>query len=160
MSIQVGDKVPSGVLRRLGEGGIDAISTDDIFNGKKVVLFAVPGAFTPTCNDTHVPGFMVASDKIKAAGVDSIICMAINDPFVTAAWSKALNLGDHLEVLSDGNGEYAEALGLTLDLSGAGLGTRSARFAMVVDNGEVKYLGVEPGKEVGVSSADAVLEAL
>lgn len=160
MSIQVGDKVPSGVLRRLGEGGIDALSTDDIFGGKKVVLFAVPGAFTPTCNDTHLPGFVVASDKIKAKGVDSILCMAVNDPFVTAAWAKALNVEGHLEVLSDGNCEYAEALGLVLDLSGAGLGKRSARFAMVVNDGTVEYLGVEPAKDVGVSSADAVLEAL
>ena len=145
MSIQVGDKLPSGTLRKF-EGGIQTVSTDDLFSGKTVALFAVPGAFTPTCNDTHFPGFQ-------------IVCIAVNDPFVMAAWEKALG-AQGIEVLSDGNGEYAEQLGLTLDLSAAGLGTRSARFALLAEDGVVKYLGVEPGKEVGVSSADAVLEHL
>ncbi len=159
MSIQVGDKAPSGVLRRLGDG-IETLNTDDLFKGKKVVLFAVPGAFTPTCNDTHFPGFMVNADKIKAKGVDSLICMAVNDPFVTAAWSKSLGAEGHVEILSDGNGDYSEALGLVLDLTAIGLGKRSARFAMVINDGVVEYLGVEPGKEVGVSGAEAVLKAL
>ncbi|MCG8458374.1 MAG: peroxiredoxin, partial [Holophagales bacterium] len=116
--------------------------------------------FTPTCNDTHFPGFMTKADELKAKGVDEILCMAVNDPFVMASWGKSLQAGDHIRLLSDGNGEYAAALGLTLDLSAIGLGTRSARFAAVVDDGEVTYLGVEPGKDVGVSSADAVLEHL
>lgn len=160
MSIQVGDKLPSGVLRRLGKGGIDEVSTGELFGGKKVVLFAVPGAFTPTCNDTHFPGFMVLSDKIREKGVDHIVCMAVNDPFVMAAWGKALNAEGHIDVLADGNGDYSAALGLTLDLSGIGLGKRSSRFALIAEDGVVKYLGVEPGREVGVSSADAVLAAL
>lgn len=160
MAIQVGDKLPSGSLRRLGAAGIEEVSTDSIFAGKKVVLFAVPGAFTPTCNDTHFPGFMVLEDKLRAKGADSIVCMAVNDPFVTSAWSKSLNAPGHVEVLSDGNGDYAKTLGLTLDLSGIGLGTRSQRFALIADDGVVKYLGVEPGRDVGVSSADAVLEKL
>lgn len=160
MSIQQGDQAPSGVLRRLGDNGIEEIKTDDLFAGKKVVLFAVPGAFTPTCNDTHFPGFMTQSDKLKEKGADAVVCMAVNDPFVAAAWSKSLSADGHVDVLSDGNGDYAEALGLVLDLSGIGLGKRSRRFAMVVDNGKVTYLGVEPGKEVSVSSADAVLAVL
>ena len=160
MSIQVGDKLPSGTLRRLGKGGIDAISTDELFGGKKVVLFAVPGAFTPTCNDTHFPGFMVLEDKIRAKGADAIVCMAVNDPFVMAAWAKSLNAAGAIDVVADGNGDYSAALGLTLDLAAIGLGTRSKRFALIAENGVVKYLGVEPGKEVGVSSAEAVLENL
>ncbi len=160
MSIQVGDRLPPGTLRRLGEGGIEQVPTDELFRGKKVVLFAVPGAFTPTCNDTHFPGFQVLSDKIRAKGVDRIVCMAVNDPFVMSAWGKALDAHDHIDLLSDGNGDWAATLGLTLDLSAIGLGTRSKRFALVADDGVVRYLGVEPGREVGVSSADAVLENL
>ncbi len=160
MTIQVGDKLPSGTLRRLGEGGIDEISTDDLFGGKKVVLFAVPGAFTPTCNDAHFPGYLIQNDNLREKGVDSIVCMAVNDPFVMAAWGKALNVGGRVDLYADGNGDYAQALGLTLDLSFIGLGTRSARFALLADDGVVKYLGVEPGKDVGVSSAETVLESL
>lgn len=158
MTIQVGDKLPSGTLRKF-EGGIQTVSTDDLFAGKTVALFAVPGAFTPTCNATHFPGFQVNVDKLKEKGVEQIVCIAVNDPFVMAAWEKSLG-AQGIEVLSDGNGEYAQQLGLTLDLSAAGLGTRSARFALLAEDGVVKYLGVEPGKEVGVSSADAVLEHL
>lgn len=159
MSIQVGSKMPSGTLRYFAEG-LHEVSTDELFAGKKVVLFAVPGAFTPTCNDTHFPGFLVNSDKIKAAGVDEIVCIAVNDPFVLAAWGKSLDAADHVRILSDGNGDYVKALGLTLDLTGLGFGVRSARFAAIVDDGELKYLGVEPGKEVTASSAAAVLENL
>lgn len=158
MSIQVGDKLPSGTLRKF-DGGIESVATDDLFAGKTVVLFAVPGAFTPTCNDTHFPGFQAKTDKLKEKGVDEIVCIAVNDPFVMAAWEKALGAED-ITLLSDGNGEYVEQLGLTLDLSAVGLGTRSARFALVAEDGVVRYLGVEPGKDVGVSSADAVLDYL
>ena len=160
MTIKVGDKLPSGTLRRLGAGGIDAVSTDEIFGGKKVALFAVPGAFTPTCNDAHFPGYLIQNDNLREKGVDSIVCMAVNDPFVMAAWGKALNVGDRVDLYADGNGDYSAALGLTLDLKAIGLGTRSARFALVADDGVVTYLGVEPGKDVGVSSAEAVLESL
>ncbi|MEM9598455.1 MAG: peroxiredoxin [Acidobacteriota bacterium] len=159
MSIQVGDAMPAGIFR-VFDGGIQEIPTEALFSGKKVVLFAVPGAFTPTCNDTHFPGFLVAADQLKAKGVDTIACVAVNDPFVMAAWGKAVGAGDHVQMLSDGNGEYAQTLGLDLDLSAIGLGGRSKRFAAVVDNGTLTYLGVEPGKDVGVSSADAVLQNL
>ena len=160
MSLATGDKMPSGTLRHLTDKGIEGVSTDDFFAGRKVVIFAVPGAFTPTCNDTHFPGFMVNADTIKEKGVDTIACIAVNDPFVTAAWAKALGAGEHVQVLSDGNADYTKALGLTLDLSAIGLGVRSKRYAAVIDNGTVSYLGVEEGKDVGVSSAAAVLEAL
>lgn len=159
MSLQVGDKMPSGTLRYF-DAGIQSVSTDDLFDGKKIVLFAVPGAFTPTCNDTHFPGFLANSDELKEKGVDQVVCMAVNDPFVMRSWGNSLDAHDHIRMLSDGNGDYAEALGLTLDLSGIGLGKRSARFAAIVDDGVVRYLGVEPGKDVGVSSASAVLEHL
>lgn len=159
MSIQEGDSLPSGTLRQF-DSGIQEISTDEIFAGKKAVFFAVPGAFTPTCNDTHFPGFLANADKIREKGVDRIVCMAVNDPFVVAKWGESLGAGDHIELYSDGNGDYAEKLGLTLDLSAIGLGTRAARFAMIVDDGKVEYLGVEPGKDVGVSSAQAVLDKL
>ncbi|MDA8017585.1 MAG: peroxiredoxin [Thermoanaerobaculia bacterium] len=158
MTIQVGDKLPSGTLRKF-DGAIQTVATDDLFGGRTVVLFAVPGAFTPTCNDTHFPGFQVSTDKLKERGVDQVVCIAVNDPFVMAAWDKALGARD-IEMLSDGNGDYVAQLGLTLDLSAIGLGTRSARFALVVEDGVVRYLGVEPGKDVGVSSADAVLAHL
>jgi peroxiredoxin len=158
MSIQVGDKLPSGILRKF-DGGIQQVSTDELFGGKTVALFAVPGAFTPTCNDTHFPGFQVNTDKLKAKGVDEIVCIAVNDPFVMAAWQKSLGAQD-ITVLSDGNGDYTKLLGLTLNLGAIGLGTRSARFALVAKDGVVTYLGVEPAKDVGVSSADAVLDHL
>lgn len=160
MTIQIGDRVPEATLRRWTDDGMQTISTGELLGGKKVVLFAVPGAFTPTCNDTHLPGFLVHSDEIKARGVDEIVCVAVNDAFVMAAWAKATNAGDHILMLSDGNGELAAAMGLALDASGFGMGGRSKRYAAILDDGVVSYLGVEPGKEVGVSSADAVLENL
>ena len=160
MTIQIGDRVPEATLRRWTDDGMEMVSTGELLGGKKVVLFAVPGAFTPTCSDTHLPGFMVRSDEIKAKGADSLVCVAVNDAFVMAAWGKASNVGDHILMLSDGNGEFSRALGLELDASGFGMGQRSKRYAAVIDDGVVTYLGVEPGKEVGVSSAEAVLEAL
>ena len=160
MTIQIGDRVPEATLRRWTDDGMQTVSTGELLDGKKVVLFAVPGAFTPTCSDTHLPGFMVRSDEIKAKGADSLVCVAVNDAFVMAAWGKASNVGDHILMLSDGNGEFSRALGLELDASGFGMGQRSKRYAAVIDDGVVTYLGVEPGKEVGVSSAEAVLEAL
>ncbi|MEM8994703.1 MAG: peroxiredoxin [Acidobacteriota bacterium] len=160
MSISTGQKMPSGTLRQLSESGIDAIETDALFAGRKVVLFAVPGAFTPTCNDTHFPGFMVNADALREKGVDAVACVAVNDPFVTAAWGQSLGAGEHVQILSDGNGDYTRALGLELDLTAIGLGLRSKRYAAIVDDGTLTYLGVEEGKDVGVSSADAVLAEL
>ena len=159
MTIQVGDKVPSLTLKTMGAQGPEDISTDDIFNGKKVVLFAVPGAFTPGCSMTHLPGFVVNADKIKAAGVDTIVCMSVNDAFVMGAWGEAQNASEIL-MLADGNGELTAALGLELDGSGFGLGTRSQRFAMVVEDGSIKHLNVEPGAGIEVSSAEAIMGLL
>ena len=159
MSIQVGDKVPACTMKVMGEKGPADITTDEIFAGKKVLLFAVPGAFTPGCSMTHLPGYVVNADKIKAAGVDTIVCMAVNDAFVMDAWGKAQN-AEELLMLADGNGEFTAALGLELDGSGFGLGTRSQRFAMIVDDGTVSHLNVEEGPGVDVSSAETMMALL
>ena len=160
MAIQVGDRIPDLQLTQMTPDGLKPVSTGELFAGKKTVLFGVPGAFTPTCNDTHLPGFLVRADDIKAKGVDQIVCTAVNDPFVMAAWGKATHAGEHIRMLADGNGDLARALGLVLDLGHIGLGQRSKRFAAIIDDGTLQHLQVEPGGEVGVSSADAVLEAL
>ena len=159
MTIKVGERVPSVTLKKMGEKGPENISTDDIFPGRKVVLFAVPGAFTPTCSAAHLPGYVINADKIKAKGVDTIVCMAVNDAFVMGAWGKAQN-AEELLMLADGNGEFTAALGLELDGRGFGLGMRSQRFAMVVDNGTVTHLNVEAGPGVDVSSAETILALL
>jgi len=159
MTIKAGDKIPRSTLKTMGEKGPTDISTDDIFAGKKVLLFAVPGAFTPGCSVTHLPGYVVNADKIKAKGVDTIACMAVNDAFVMDAWGKAQN-AEELLMLADGNGEFTAALGLELDGSGFGLGTRSQRFAMIVEDGTVTHLNVEPGPGVDVSSAETMMALL
>lgn len=159
MSISVGDKIPAAKLQTMGENGPTPLSTDDIFSGKKVVLFAVPGAFTPGCSVTHLPGYVVNADKILAKGVDTIACLSVNDAFVMDAWGKAQN-ADHILMLADGNGDFTAALGLELDGRGFGLGQRSQRYAMVVDNGTVTLLNVEEGPGVDVSAAETVLAAL
>jgi len=159
MAIQVGDKIPACTMKIMGEQGPTDITTEEIFAGKKVVLFAVPGAFTPGCSLTHLPGYVVNADKIKASGVDSIVCMAVNDAFVMDAWGKSQN-AEELLMLADGNGELTAALGLELDGSGFGLGTRSQRFAMVVEGGTVSHLNVEPGAGVDVSSAETIMGLL
>lgn len=160
MSIETGESLPAGSFKTIEDGKVRQLTTDEIFDGKTVVLFGVPGAFTPTCNDAHFPGFLVNVDKIKEHGVDTVACMAVNDVFVMNAWGQANHVEDHILMLADGNGDYAEALGLKFDLSSFGMGERSRRFALVAKNGEVTYLGVEEGPDVGVSSADAVLEHL
>ncbi len=159
MSIQVGDKVPACTMKVMSEQGPADITTDEIFAGKKVLLFAVPGAFTPGCSMTHLPGYVVNADKIKAAGVDTIVCMSVNDAFVMDAWGKAQN-AEEILMLADGNGELTAALGLELDGSGFGLGTRSQRFAMIVDDGTVSQLNVEAGPGVDVSSAETMMALL
>jgi len=159
MSIQTGDKIPASTLKTMGEEGPTDITTDEIFSGKKVVLFAVPGAFTPGCSQTHLPGFVANADKIKAAGVDTIACVAVNDAFVMDAWGKAQNAGEIL-MLADGNGDFTEALGLELDGSGFGMGRRSQRYAMIVDDGTVTQLNVEPGGGIDVSSAESIMQQL
>jgi peroxiredoxin len=159
MTIKAGDKIPGCTLKIMGEKGPTDISTDEIFGGKKVLLFAVPGAFTPGCSVTHLPGYVVNADKIKAKGVDTIVCMSVNDAFVMSAWGKAQN-AEELLMLADGNGDFTKALGLELDGRGFGLGTRSQRFAMIVENGKVTHLNVESGPGVDVSSADTMMRLL
>jgi peroxiredoxin len=160
MSIQVGDRIPSASLRVKTDEGIQEITTDEIFGGKKVVLFSVPGAFTPTCSAKHLPGFVHKAEEIRAKGVDTIACMSVNDAFVMDAWGRDQGVGDKVLMLADGNGDFAKALGLEFDASGVGLGTRSQRFAMVAEDGVVKALHVEEPGAFEVSSAEAVLAAL
>jgi peroxiredoxin len=160
MAIQVGDKIPDLKLTQMTSKGLKPVSTAALFADKKVVLFGVPGAFTPTCNDTHLPGFLLNADRFKEKGVDLILCMAVNDPFVMSSWGKATNAGEHIQMLADGNGEFTRALDLELDLSHIGLGQRSKRFAAIIDNGALRLLNVEPAGDVGVSSADTILQAL
>lgn len=159
MTIKTGDKIPSCTLKTMGEKGPTDISTDDIFTGKKVLMFAVPGAFTPGCSVTHLPGYVVNADKIKAMGVDTIVCMSVNDAFVMGAWGQAQN-AEELLMLADGNGDFTAALGLELDGRGFGLGTRSQRFAMIIEDGTVTHLNVEPGPGVEASSAETMMALL
>jgi peroxiredoxin len=159
MTIKTGDNIPACTMKTMGDNGPADITTADIFNGKKVLLFAVPGAFTPGCSITHLPGYVVNADKIKGSGVDSIVCMSVNDAFVMDAWGKAQN-AEELLMLADGNGDFTAALGLELDGSGFGLGSRSQRFAMIVDNGTVSHLNVEDGPGVDVSSAETMMALL
>jgi peroxiredoxin len=161
MTIQVGDRLPAINLKQLTPDGIKDVSTAELTGGKKVVLFAVPGAFTPTCSEKHLPGFLDQADAIKAKGVDAILCVAVNDPFVVSAWEKARNVDGRVRMLSDGNAEFARALGLDFDGSGFGLGTRSKRYAMIVDDGTVKTLLIEDAPaQAEKSSAAAILAAL
>lgn len=159
MAVQVGDSIPDVTMKIMGEKGPQDISTADIFYGKKVVLFAVPGAFTPTCSAAHLPSYVVNADKLKAKGVDAIVCTAVNDAFVMDAWGKSGN-AEELMMVGDGNGEFANAMGLTMDGSGFGLGTRSVRYSLVAEDGKITALNVENGGAYEVSSAEAILEAL
>ncbi len=160
MAIKVGDRVPSATLKHMTKDGPANITTTDLFKGKTVVLFSVPGAFTPTCDAKHLPGFVQNYDKLKAKGVDTVACVAVNDVFVMAAWGKAGNVGDKILMLADGNAEWTRALGLEMDASGYGMGTRGKRFAMVVKDGVVSQLNVEAGGEFRVSAAEYVLGLL
>ena len=159
MTVQVGDKVPSATFKVMTADGPQDMSTDEVFSGKKVVLFAVPGAFTPGCSMTHLPGFVVNADAIKAKGADRIACLAVYDAFVMGAWGQAQN-AEEILMLADGNGEFTAALGLELDASGFGMGNRAQRFGMFVDDGTVSYLGIEAPGEIKVSSAETMLEQL
>lgn len=158
MTIKVGDTFPSLSLHVMGENGPEAVTTDSLVKGKKVVLFAVPGAFTPGCSNTHLPGFVVHADAIKAKGVDSIICTSVNDAFVMGAWGKNQN-AEEIIMLADGVGELANAVGLTQDLTGASLGVRSQRYAMIINDGVVELLNVD-AKGIDQTSAETILEAL
>lgn len=157
MAIQEGEKIPSVTVKATD---MTDLSTDDLFGGKKVVLFAVPGAFTPTCSNQHLPGFIERAGEIKAKGVDEIICMSVNDAFVMGAWGKDRGAGDSVRMIADGNGDLSRALGLDFDGSGIGFGLRCQRFAAIVENGIVTKLAVEAPMKFEVSSAEAILAAL
>jgi len=152
--------MPSGVFGVMTDAGPGAVSTEDLFDGKKVVLFSVPGAFTPTCSMNHVPGFVDHADEILAKGVDTIACMAVNDIFVMDAWGKDRSVGDKISMLADGEGEYASALGLEMDATGFGMGMRGQRFAIIVDDGVATHVAVEEPGKFEVSSAESVLANL
>ena len=160
MVIKVGDRVPSGSFMVMSAEGPKPVTTDELFKGKKVVLFAVPGAFTPTCHRNHLPGFVKNADAIKAKGIDTIAVTGVNDVFVMDAWKKASG-GDSIEFLADGSGNWAKALGLSLDMTERGLGLRSQRYSMLVEDGVVKTLNIEeaPGK-AEASGADNILKGL
>jgi len=160
MTIKVGDKVPSAKFKLMTPEGVKEVTTDEFFKGKKVVLFAVPGAFTPTCSAKHVPGFVQNEAALKKKGVDTIACLSVNDAFVMGAWGKDQKADGKVVMLADGNGDFTRAVGLELDATANGLGKRSKRYAMVVDNGVVKTLNVEAPGAFEVSSAEAILKAL
>jgi peroxiredoxin len=160
MTIQVGEKVPSLTLYQKTDDGVAEISTNEIFNGKKVVLFALPGAFTPTCSASHLPGYVVKSDELFAKGVDRIVCLSVNDAHVMHAWGEQQNVGDRVMMIADGSGYFTHAVGLELDRRQGGMGMRSQRYAMVVNNGVVELLNVEAPAKFEVSDADTILASL
>ena len=160
MAIQQGDKMPSGVFGVMTESGPGAISTDDLFAGKKVVLVSVPGAFTPTCSMNHLPGFVDQAEAIREKGVDTVACMAVNDVFVMNAWGKDQSVGDNVLMLADGNGEYAKALDLELDGSGFGMGQRGQRFAIIINDGIATHVAVEAPGQLDVSKAESIISNL
>ena len=160
MTISVGDKLPDVTLVKATAEGPDKVQSSDYFAGKKVALFSLPGAFTPTCSAKHLPGFVDKAAELKAKGVDDIVCTAVNDAFVMGAWGKSANAGANVTMLADGNGDFAEAVGLTMDGKAFGMGQRGQRFSMIVNDGVVEQLNVEAPGEFKVSSADHMLEQL
>lgn len=156
MTISVGDKLPQATLTKVTADGPEPIDTADYFKGRKVALFAVPGAFTPTCSAKHLPGFVEKKDELAAKGIDEVVCTSVNDPFVLGAWSKSAS-ADGITMLADGNGTFAQALGLTMDGSKFGMGTRSQRYSMVINDGVVEQINVEGPGEYKVSSAEHMI---
>ena len=160
MAIKVGERMPSGTLTLATSEGPQKVSADEFFKGKTVVLFSVPGAFTPTCDAKHLPGFVERAGELRAKGVDTIACIAVNDPFVMKAWGKSQNCDGKVQMIADGNAEYTKALGLEMDATGFGMGIRGQRFALIVEDGVVKNVNVEQKGEFKVSSAESVLAQL
>lgn len=160
MTIKVGDKVPPVTLRYVTPEGVKAVSSDEFFAGRKVAVFGLPGAYTRTCSSRHLPGYVANYDALKQKGIDTIACMSVNDAFVMGAWGREHGSGDKVVMLGDGSCEFTEAIGLTVDRREAGMGIRSQRYSMIVDNGVVKELNVEPSGEYGASSAEAMLQRL
>src|ERR1700731_5053242 len=160
MTIKTGDKMPEGAFTRMTKDGPQKMTTEQLFDGKTVVLFSVPGAFTPTCDAKHLPGYVELADEIKKKGVDTIACTAVNDVFVMNAWGKLGGVADKILMLADGNGEYVKSLGLELDATGFGMGHRGQRFAIVAKTGVATHVNIEAPGEFKVSAADFVLEQL
>ena len=160
MAIKVGDKIPNISLKHMDKSGMQTVSTEDLLKNKKVVLFALPGAFTPTCSAKHLPGFVQNAEAIRKKGVDLIACLSVNDAFVMDAWGKSQSADDKVMMLADGNGDFSKAVGLTMDGTGYGMGLRASRYAMVIENGVVKALNVEAPGAFEVSSAEAIMKAL
>jgi peroxiredoxin len=160
MTIAVGDRIPDVELWKVEGDSFSGVRSGDLLGKGKVVLFAVPGAFTPTCSDYHLPGFVLRADEIRAKGVDTIACISVNDPFVMGAWAKERKVADSVVMVADGNGEFTRAMGLEMDGSAVGLGSRSQRYAAIIEDGVVTGLFVEPERGLSVSSADSILGAL
>jgi peroxiredoxin len=160
MTIKVGDTMPNGAFKTMTAEGPKELTTAELFTGKKVLLVSVPGAFTPTCHAKHLPGYVKEAAALKSKGIDTIAFMAVNDVHVMNAWGQASNVGDAIKMLADGNADYAKALGLELDLNSAGMGLRGKRFSVIVDNGVVKQLNIEPPGQFDVSSAQCALGQL
>ena len=160
MTIAVGDRIPDVKVFMFSDKGPEATTSCEVLGHGKVVLFGVPGAFTPTCSDHHLPGFVLRADDLRAKGAQKVVCVSVNDPFVMEAWGEDQNAVDSVQMLADGNGELTEAMGLTMDGTGFGLGMRSQRYAAIIDDGVVSWLAVEPGPGLKVSSAEEVLAAL
>ena len=160
MTIQAGEKMPEGSFGIMTDDGPGAMTTDELFSGKKVVLVSVPGAFTPTCSMKHLPGFVEHAEALKAEGVDTIACTAVNDVFVMDAWGKDRGVGDSVLMLADGNGDYVRALGLEMDGTGFGMGMRGQRFAIVVEDGTATHVAVEGPGQFEVSKVEAIMNAL
>jgi glutaredoxin/glutathione-dependent peroxiredoxin len=160
MTISVDDKIPNATVMMATEEGPNQVQTSDVFGAGKIALFSLPGAFTPTCSAKHLPGFVTKADEFKAKGVDKIVCMSVNDAFVMNAWAKDQSAGGIVEMLADGNGDFARALGLTMDGTGFGMGERAQRFSMVIEDGVVKHLNIEEPGAFDVSSAEHMLEQL
>jgi peroxiredoxin len=160
MSIQVGDKIPSITLQQKVGDSVSDISTDEIFGGKKVALFALPGAFTPTCSAAHLPGYVIKADELKEKGIDLIICLSVNDAYVMKAWGDQQNVEDRVKMIADGSGYFTHAVGLELDRREGGMGIRSQRYAMVVNDGVVELLNIEAPMKFEVSDADTILNSL
>ena len=160
MAVKVGDKLPQATFTTMGPDGPKPVGSDEIFAGKTVALFAVPGAFTPTCSAKHLPGFKEKAAELKKKGVDTIACVSVNDVFVMDAWGKAQGVGSDILMLADGNGAFTKAVGLELDASRFGMGSRSQRYSMVVKNGVIEELNIEQGGEFRVSSAEYMLDQL
>lgn len=160
MTIKVGDKVPQATFTKMTDNGPEQVDTDSLFKGRRVAFFSVPGAFTPTCSAKHLPGFVDKADELKAKGVDEVVGTAVNDAFVMGAWGKSAGTGDKVTLLADGNGDFAKAVGLTMDGSKFGMGTRGQRYSMVVNDGVVEQLNIEGPGEYKVSSAEHMLSQL